>query len=396
MKATVALRLVGPDWARALKDPATFEREQQQLSHVWTLLGLTTDVPRDGDWIRAALGGRSVFVQRFGDTLRGFENRCAHRFYPLRTADNGNGPIRCGFHHWQYDRDGRAIGIPKCQEMIGVTPRELDARLAPIEVETCGTLIFGRFPRPQDSQTLEQFLGVGFAILQTMFAGAAPAGRMLRPFSANWKLCYHISIEEYHIVAVHPNSFGKGGYLRPDHIHYSRFGWHSAFFLEDETVERMAERFREGTYRPVDYRVLHFFPNLVVSQVSAARDWYLIVQQFVPVGPDRTRMRGWSFRAPFQIEDRNWFDRLIRRAVTPLLPFGVRYYWSRILKEDDRICRRMQEYASQLKGSPLLTRQEERIGWFEEAYEQLMAIPAGNDVPAEISRLNSVGRDRTP
>src|SRR5262249_36970816 len=119
----------GPLWARGSADPAFFEQEQTQLGKLWTLLGLTTDIPRDGDWFRASLGGRSVFVQRFGDTLRGFENVCMHRFYPLRIADKGNGPIRCGFHHWQYNKDGLAVGIPKCQEMFGVTPRELNARL---------------------------------------------------------------------------------------------------------------------------------------------------------------------------------------------------------------------------------------------------------------------------
>jgi phenylpropionate dioxygenase-like ring-hydroxylating dioxygenase large terminal subunit len=121
-----------PAWARALVDPAAFEYEQAQLAQVWTLLGSTTDVPNDGDWFRTTLGGRSVFVQRFGDTLRGFENLCAHRFYPLRTADTGNGVIRCGFHHWQYNEEGRAIGIPICKEMFGRTPRELFARLNPV------------------------------------------------------------------------------------------------------------------------------------------------------------------------------------------------------------------------------------------------------------------------
>jgi len=133
------------DWARALTDPAEFAHEQEQLGRQWTLLGLTTDVANDGDWFRATLGGRSVFVQRFGDTLRGFENKCAHRFFPLRTSDKGNGVIRCGFHHWQYDKEGRAVGIPKCVEMFGVTPRELDKRLRPVDIATCGIMVFGRF-----------------------------------------------------------------------------------------------------------------------------------------------------------------------------------------------------------------------------------------------------------
>lgn len=63
-----------PLWARALTDADAFQREQANLGRLWTLLGFTTDVRRDGDWFRATLGGRSVFVQRFGDRLRGFEN----------------------------------------------------------------------------------------------------------------------------------------------------------------------------------------------------------------------------------------------------------------------------------------------------------------------------------
>ena len=47
-----------PAWSTALKDPQAFEREQDILGHVWTLLGLTTDVPNDNDWFRATLGGR--------------------------------------------------------------------------------------------------------------------------------------------------------------------------------------------------------------------------------------------------------------------------------------------------------------------------------------------------
>ena len=72
-----------PVWARSLVDPESFENEQIRLGQVWTLLGVPTDSANDGDWFRTILGGRSIFVQRFGDDLRGFENVCAHRFHIL-------------------------------------------------------------------------------------------------------------------------------------------------------------------------------------------------------------------------------------------------------------------------------------------------------------------------
>ena len=56
---TVALA----NWASALTDEQAFRREQEQLGRYWTLLGVTHDVAKDGDWMRARLGGRSVFVE---------------------------------------------------------------------------------------------------------------------------------------------------------------------------------------------------------------------------------------------------------------------------------------------------------------------------------------------
>ena len=84
---------IAKNWVRPMVDPKSFRNEQERLGRVWTFLGFTWDATNNGDWFRVALGARSVFVQRFGDQLKGFENRCAHRFYPLRNADKGNGPI---------------------------------------------------------------------------------------------------------------------------------------------------------------------------------------------------------------------------------------------------------------------------------------------------------------
>ena len=57
-------------WASRFTDPGLFEREQAALGRTWTLLGLTGEIPRTQDWIRATLGTRSVFVQRFADGIR--------------------------------------------------------------------------------------------------------------------------------------------------------------------------------------------------------------------------------------------------------------------------------------------------------------------------------------
>lgn len=369
-------RLSSRDWARPSKEPGWFEREQEKLGRLWTFVGLTTDLPRDGDWFRSRLGGRSIFVQRFGAELRGFENACAHRFYPLRTQDRGNGPIRCGFHHWQYNKDGLAIGIPQCQDMFGVSPRELDARLKMVDLATCGILIFARFHSAADGETLQDYLGTGYPILQAMWSRERTPYTACTAIAANWKFGFHISLDDYHLVAVHPSTFGKSGYLRPDRVQYYRFGRHSAYFhgVTDHTaLETMADACVNGSYVPPDYRIFQFFPNLIAVHFEAAGHWFVLIQQYQPVAHDHTLLRSWFAPAPFPVEK---FDdglaQLRHRIVGALLPYVLPFYMRRINGEDGAICEHIQQSASQIDDVPILGRHEERIAWFEEVYAQAL------------------------
>ena len=363
-----------PLWAQALGSADAFRQEQARLGNVWTLLGTISDAAKDGDWFRATLGGRSVFVQRFGDELRGFENVCAHRFFPLRTKDKGNGPIRCGFHHWQYNKDGLALGIPNCVEMFGVTPRELGARLKAIELATCGSLIFGRFPGDEHRVSLEEYLGPGFEILRAMWSGDRAPFVGHSEIRANWKLGHHISLDDYHIVAVHPDSFGKHGYHPADKTRYFRFGRHSAYFwgANDGVVKEMAAQCREGSYRPADYRILQFFPNLVAVHFEAAGTWYVLLQQYVPVAHDRTLLRSIFQKAPFPPQDKSLLRKIMRKVAAPFLPWIVPVYLRKIIREDNEVCEKLQTTIGQVGGAMILGKQEERIAWFEENYAEVV------------------------
>jgi phenylpropionate dioxygenase-like ring-hydroxylating dioxygenase large terminal subunit len=362
-----------PRWAASAADEHAFQQEQARLGRIWTLLGLTLDVAKDGDWFTAELGGRSVFVQRFGDKLKGFENRCAHRFYPLRTKEKGNGPIKCGFHEWAYNQEGRAISIPRCKELFGVTPRELNARIAPIEVATCGSLVFGRFQHPHDTRSLNEYLGEAVPIIETMCTIKKQPNTMSMLIDANWKICYHISLDDYHSPAVHPTTFGKGGYLSRQALQYFRFGWHNAFFpgADENSFAAMVEGCKNGTYTPVRYRIFQFFPNLLIA-LFRAQYWYVNVQQYVPVAHDRSLLRSWYYRAPFDT-GQNALMRVYDKISEPSRKYFVEYFIRKVHAEDNEVVERMQTVASQLGGWPNVGYAEERIKWFEEAYAKAIA-----------------------
>jgi phenylpropionate dioxygenase-like ring-hydroxylating dioxygenase large terminal subunit len=359
------------DWTRPIVDPAAFAEEQRRLASVWTFLGMTSDAGKDGDWFRASIATRSVFVQRFGTELRGFENVCAHRFMPLRNADRGNGPVVCSFHHWTYDRRGCAVGIPHCRELYNVLPQQLGARLAPIEIATCGRMIFGRFPHPRANESLEDFLGSGFAVLAS---GSQAQGRLHYfnvPIEANWRLGAQISLDDYHAPAVHPRTFGKQGYVRRDNISYHRFGLHSAYVntTKPEGVEEIAQACRDGTYYPRRYTILQFVPNVLMAFFRTAfGQFHCVVLLYEPVRHDRTNLRAWLYPAPFPGR-RSWMRTLADSVRSSI----VRHYVAMVLREDNLVCERIQGIAHQIGGAPLLGRLEERIGWFEESYRKLMA-----------------------
>jgi len=375
-------------WPDTLVDEAAFRDEQARLAGVWTFLGHAGDVAKDGDWFRTQLATRSVFVQRFGGELRGFENRCAHRSFPLRTADKGNGPLVCGFHHWRYDDEGRAVGIPKCQQLFGGTPQEVGAALKRLEIATCGPLIFGRFPTG-GGESLEEFLGEGFPILEALWSSPAVAHSFTTEVAANWRLCVHITVEEYHVPSVHLPYWGRGGYLKREGIGYFRFGRHSAYFTfpDPQAFARMAAECRVRTWRSANYRVFHVFPGFAVSHFRADREhWYVSAMQFLPVAPDRTLVRYWACPSPFpSAVPPPWYDRLLDRfgPMRRLRDRIVLYYTKKVQAQDTTMCEKLQTIAPQNAGVPFLGKLEERIGWFEQAYEDAMkAPPVGGAAPA--------------
>ena len=374
-------KTASPFWCRAMKSPDAFLEEQEKLGQLWTFLGFETEIPAVNDWFRATLGGKSIFVQRFETGLGAFENRCAHRFFPLRTEDKGNGPIVCGYHHWRYNAEGLALGIPACQDMFDKTPREMDARLPPVELAQCGRMIFGRFPGGPDI-SLDDWLGDAAGIIAYISGMEGSHTHIVNDVNANWKLMMGISLDDYHLVAVHPTTFGKNGYLGKDHTRYFRLGAHSAYFagVGEEALGTMLAECRENRYFPKRYRIFQIFPTLIVSHVRAVDYlgddyWFVLIQHLTPLAHDKTRSVTRIF--PFRHEKPAGF---LRKEARKHATFWLRLLFARyarmVHKEDNEACEKLQSVIQQADGDPRLAFHETRIAWFEEEYTRFVGNPA--------------------
>jgi nitrite reductase/ring-hydroxylating ferredoxin subunit len=355
-----------------------FALEQAQLGRCWTFLGFTHQVAATNDWFTALLGGRSIFVQRFEQGLAAFENRCAHRGFPLKVGACGNGPVLCGFHHWRYTHEGLALGVPKCPEMFGCTPREMDARLERVELSQCGAMIFGRFG--QEGPTLEAWLGAAYAILADLSRHVrADTPRFEREVEAHWRFMMEISLDDYHVVAVHPSTFGKDGYIPDETVHYERCGAHSAYIAGGTAgaLEEWSRACAEGRYVPERYRILQVFPGLICSIAKAVRYlgedyWMLVIQTLEPRAPNRTFSRSrFVPLAPLGAAPSSWRRGTRWLAWRTIMPI-FRHFAGRVHAEDNAVCEKLQQAARIGAPPPRLARQEQRIGWFSEAYDEVM------------------------
>lgn len=364
-----------PEWAKSISSQTCFEEEQAQLSRVWTFLGYVHQVRNEQDWFVAQLAGRSVMVQRFGEHLRGFENICPHRYHPIRTVTQGNSPMVCPFHQWRFDAEGCARGIPKCQQIYGKSPAALNAKLNPIEIAQCGGLIFGRFG---SGPTLEAWLGEAYDILSLLTIDMAATGKLELSVRAHWKQMMHVSLDDYHIVAVHPDTFGKKGFLRPAEVQYYRIGDHSAFIPhgQPDSLQKMAAHYRQTLTLNAGYIIFQCFPTLVLPITPPFRLLgdeyrYLLVEHMIPEAHDRTLMRTDFFFLPFA-RPAGFFRRWLRWQVRLVMDRIMVRNTLKIHQEDNVVCENIQRVAHQIQGDMVVSNQETRISWFEEAYAKFV------------------------
>jgi choline monooxygenase len=186
--------------------PRSFIDEREQVfSRTWQLVGPASQVGDPGSYVAIEIAGLKIFVLRGRDaTLRGFRNVCRHRGARLLEEGAGRcGPIRCPYHNWAYNDEGRLVTAP----WFGEDPdfRKEDWPLEPISVREWRGLLFVAIAPQGD---LEAQLGDLVAELADEPIETYQAVRSERlVFDANWKIYTDNFVEGYHIPGIHPGFF---------------------------------------------------------------------------------------------------------------------------------------------------------------------------------------------
>ncbi|MEJ2864297.1 aromatic ring-hydroxylating oxygenase subunit alpha [Actinomycetospora flava] len=206
----------------AYSAPEFFRLEQEKVfASGWVAVGLAADVDRHGACIVVDVAGRSVIVTRNRHgALRAFHNVCRHRATKLLPGDarevGHRGRIRCPYHSWTYDTDGKCLGtplfegsdVPAGEESIFDTSvakgfDKADYGLHDVAVDTWGLFLFVNLD--PDASPLSVHLGD----LPTRFRDYrldewVPQRRLTYDINANYKLVGENFMEYYHLPWVHP------------------------------------------------------------------------------------------------------------------------------------------------------------------------------------------------
>ncbi|MCL7968169.1 MAG: aromatic ring-hydroxylating dioxygenase subunit alpha [marine benthic group bacterium] len=172
------------------------------IGTTWQYVGHVARIELPGSWLVADVAGEPIVVVRDleGD-VRAFYNVCRHRGGPLASADGCGRVLKCGYHGWTYQLDGRLRGVPHWN-LVELFDRE-DYGLVPIRVSDWQGLLFVNLDA--DAPPLEDvFGGIAERIAPIRLEDLEFHGRVDYEVKANWKVYVENYLEGYHIPIVHP------------------------------------------------------------------------------------------------------------------------------------------------------------------------------------------------
>ena len=215
------LRAVVPDKDRSLGIPPAcyaddalllLEREAA-FRKGWIGLGRADRWPQCGDYSALDIAGEPVIVLRNASAeLKAFANSCRHRGSRIVDGDGNCGKLKCPFHWWTYDLDGRLKVFSRMENA-----QDFDAAdYGLVEFVVAQRYGFAWLSFAESPPEIDDWLG-DFDDLHRPWDLDRWRSTRIRQFDVdcNWKTFIEVFNEYYHLPMVHPDSISKR-YPEPD------------------------------------------------------------------------------------------------------------------------------------------------------------------------------------
>jgi salicylate 5-hydroxylase large subunit len=321
-------------------DHGIYQRELDRIFYGphWSYVGLEIEVPDAGCFKRTAIGERSVIMIRNRQgQINVLENRCAHR--AMQFCQERHGKVKtlvCPYHQWNYNYDGKLLGVPFKNGVKGNGGMPDDFQLEDhglnrLQVAVRNGVVFACFD--ENVESLEEYIGPD--VLESFDRTFDGRKLVLHGYSrqripGNWKLMMENIKDPYHPGLLH-TWFVTFGLWRADNesrLTMDKHFRHAAMISRrsEQVSANVAEgvtSFRENMKlnEPLLLDIVHepwwgedtvcmttIFPSVIFQQQVNS----LSTRQIIPIGPD-----GFDFvwtHFGFEDDDDVMTERRLRQA----------------------------------------------------------------------------------
>ena len=245
----------------------------EMMRQYWIPAAASSELKADGDPVRLMLLGEKLVAFRDNSGRVGImDHRCPHRCASLFFGRNEEGGIRCIYHGWKFDVDG------KCLDMPNVAPHqrfEAKVRAKAYRVAERAGLIWVYMGIRAEAPPLP-------AIEPTLLEEEELSAVFIQR-ECNWMQSLEGDIDTSHFAFLHVGS------VQPEHV------------LPTDTMK---------------YQVAHRAPEYHVADT----DWGTMYAAFRPADAGQTYWRFAHFGFPFwtQVPQGDFLDRVVARAWVPM------------------------------------------------------------------------------
>jgi anthranilate 1,2-dioxygenase large subunit/terephthalate 1,2-dioxygenase oxygenase component alpha subunit len=246
----------------AYQSEALLAQEQQRVFEgpTWNYLCLDAELPEPGSYRSTFVGTTPVVVVRDTDgSLRGFENRCAHRgaLIVLDKAGHTDKGFQCVYHAWSYDLQGNLTGVAFQKGVKGAggmpaTFQRAEHGPRKLRISTYCGLVFGTFS--DATADIESHLGEAICarIQRVLHKPVQVIARYTQALPNNWKLyvenvkdSYHASLLHLFFTTFELNRLSqKGGVIVSD-----CGGHHVSYSMTDRAADTGKNSTADSSYR---------------------------------------------------------------------------------------------------------------------------------------------------
>jgi len=293
------------------------------LSDGWLFVGFVHEFKKPGDVIPLFIADKPILlVKDNNNKITAFHNVCSHRCLKLVDEKKNVGKIiRCPYHSWSYDLEGKLKAAPHVGGADQHQPKGFnfsDHGLKKIKIHIWHDWIFinfhGKAKKFEDyaKPLIKKFNDIDLTKLK--YGATLDFGKI----KTNWKFLIENFIEPYHVQFVHKSTTNqplKDHYTVVDGICYG------------SGVDVKEEDTKNSKALSVTSRYLSLFPNFIIGTYFPNQ---VGVYLNVPIAPGVTSQKRIIYTTDGKDMGKEEVDM-------------VKNIWWSVHKEDHEMCERLQE-----------------------------------------------------